>query len=115
MKSRCSAFLVVFLTVSSLVAHDEKWPSTARGGPSSAPAGDVKGQQSLINDIRRTLAENHLASSLKHIEILPTSDGGVMLQGTVSSFEEKTKIAFVAAKLAGVGKVDDHLEISSGR
>jgi len=70
--------------------------------------GDVK----ITREIRRKIVHDKTLSTSAHNVKIVTIDGVVTLRGPVASTEEKAVIGEAAKKVAGVGKVDNQLEIA---
>jgi len=71
-------------------------------------AADVK----ITAAIRRAIVKDDSLSLNAHNVKIITRDGLVTLRGPVKSAAERTKIAHLAEKAAGVKRVDDQLEIN---
>jgi hyperosmotically inducible protein len=71
-------------------------------------AADVK----VTAAIRRAIVNDHSLSVNAHNVKIITRDGIVTLRGPVKSAAERTTIAQLAEKTAGVKRVDDQLEIN---
>ena len=71
-------------------------------------AADVK----ITAAIRRAIVKDDSLSLNAHNVKIITRDGLVTLRGPVKSAAERTKIAHLAEKTAGVKRVDDQLEIN---
>ena len=66
----------------------------------------------ITKQIRRSLmADKSLSTTARNVKVI-TIDGTVTLRGPVNSEHEKTAIADKAVQIAGVGHVNDQLEIA---
>ena len=66
----------------------------------------------ITKQIRRALmADKSLSTTARNVKVI-TIDGSVTLRGPVNSEHEKMVIADKAQQIAGVGHVDDQLEIA---
>jgi osmotically-inducible protein OsmY len=73
--------------------------------------GASEGDRSITRDIRQALtADDELSTNAKNVKIV-TQDGIVTLRGPVKNAREKTTIAGIARRAAGVKRVDDQLEV----
>lgn len=69
----------------------------------------------ITQRIRQAIvAQDDLSLNARNVKII-TIDGVVTLRGPVDSPTEKAAIANLAAQSAGVRRVDDQLEVASGR
>ena len=66
----------------------------------------------ITRDIRKQLvADESLSTNAHNVKVI-TVDGVVTLRGPVASAAEKSRVADMAAKVAGAGKVRDQLEVA---
>ena len=66
----------------------------------------------ITREIRRSVvSDQQLSTNARNIKII-TIDGAVTLRGTVNSEQEKADIQAKAARLAGIDRVNDQLEIA---
>jgi osmotically-inducible protein OsmY len=73
--------------------------------------GTTEGDRTITQEIRKQVTDrDELSTNAKNIKII-TVDGVVTLRGPVKSSGEKTTIAGIARKAAGVKRVDDQLEV----
>ena len=70
-----------------------------------------KGDVELTRKIRREVVKDDSLSMLAHNVKIISAGGSVTLRGPVKTQEEKTVIASKAEAIAGVGKVNDQLEV----
>jgi osmotically-inducible protein OsmY len=71
-----------------------------------------KSDVEVTQKIRKQVVDDDSLSTLAHNVKIITVDGIVTLRGPVKSEAEKERIASVAKKIAGPGKVKDNLEIA---
>src|SRR5262245_18542841 len=84
-----------------------------RNGKTVTPMdqGSSQGNRTITQEIRKQITDNdQLSTNAKNVKIV-TVDGVVTLRGPVKSPEEKTTIASIARKAAGVKRVDDQIEV----
>ena len=73
--------------------------------------GGSEADRNITAEIRKAVvADDSLSMNAHNVKII-TRDGVVTLRGPVKSSEEKMAVASAAAKIAGVKKVDDQLEV----
>jgi hyperosmotically inducible periplasmic protein len=65
-------------------------------------------------DVRKQIVGSDMSTDAKNVKII-TENGHVTLRGPVKSANEKTQIEKIALQVAGEGKVDNQLEVASGR
>jgi len=66
----------------------------------------------MTRQIRRALmADKSLSTTARNVKVI-TIDGTVTLRGPVNSEHEKAVVADKAVQIAGIGHVDDQLEIA---
>ena len=63
-------------------------------------------------DIRKRIVDSEFSSNATNVKVV-TVDGHVTLRGPVKSQVEKEAIARIATEIAGVGNVDDQLEVET--
>ena len=63
---------------------------------------------------QRIVDQDGFSVNAKNVKVI-TQNGVVTLRGPVASLEEKTQIAAITAEAAGVKRVDNQLEVESGR
>ena len=63
---------------------------------------------------QRIVEQEGFSVNAKNVKVI-TQDGVVTLRGPVASVEEKTQIAAITAEATGVKRVDNQLEVESGR
>ena len=73
--------------------------------------GGSEADRNITAEIRKAVVANDDLSMNAHNVKIITRDGVVTLRGPVKSSEEKMAVASAAAKIAGVKKVDDQLEV----
>ena len=86
-----------------------------RAGSTLTPGDQSKSQADLdlTQRVRQAVvADPSLSTSAHNIKII-TVDGVVTLRGPVASEQEKTKIITTAQQIAGVKKVENHLEVAT--
>jgi len=113
--------LIVLLLASTAVAlaqtSDEqatKPDNTKKNATEQKTAEEQGGSatdREMTKNIRREMVKNDSLSSMAKNTKVITVGGNVTLRGPVHSEEEKTTIASIAEKIAGKGKVTNHLEI----
>lgn len=82
---------------------------TLTSGDQSDKPADI----SLTQKIRQAVvADDSLSIMAKNVKII-TVDGVVTLRGPVKSDQERKQIDAMAVKLAGAGKVQNHLEVAA--
>ncbi|MEX0677423.1 MAG: BON domain-containing protein [Pirellulales bacterium] len=64
----------------------------------------------ITANIRRQVVDTEMSVNAQNVKIM-TQDGKVTLRGPVKSDDEKKKIEDIALAVAGVGKVDNQLEV----
>jgi hyperosmotically inducible periplasmic protein len=86
-----------------------------RGGATVTPEdqGGKAGDREITAAVRRAIVKDEALSLNAHNVKIITRDGIVTLRGPVKSAAERTKIAQLAEKTAGVKRVDDQLEINA--
>lgn len=73
--------------------------------------GGSEADRTITQQIRKTIVDDDdMSTNAKNVKII-TVDGVVTLRGPVRTAAEKTSIASVAQKTAGVKRVDDQLEV----
>jgi osmotically-inducible protein OsmY len=73
--------------------------------------GGSEGDRTITAEIRKQIVDNDsLSTNAKNVKII-TQDGVVTLRGPVKSPDEKTTVAGIARKAAGVKRVDDQIEV----
>ncbi len=73
--------------------------------------GGSEADRTITQNIRKTIVGNDdMSTNAKNVKII-TVDGVVTLRGPVKTAAEKTSIASLAQKTAGVKRVDDQLEV----
>ena len=73
--------------------------------------GSSEGDRTITQEIRRQITDrDELSTNAKNIKII-TIDGVVTLRGPVKNETEKTTVAGIARKAAGVKRVDDQIEV----
>ena len=76
----------------------------------SNAAADLK----ITADIRQALVKDKsFTMTATNIKIITTAGGRVTLRGPVATGDEKTKIFQIAESVAGVGKVENQLEVKA--
>ncbi|MEW6271594.1 MAG: BON domain-containing protein [Thermodesulfobacteriota bacterium] len=85
-----------------------------RDDASVTPMDQGNSEQDLktTQQIRREVVSDDNLSTKAHNVKIVTNNGVVTLRGPVESAEEKERIASVAKKVAGEGKVRDQLEVA---
>ena len=71
-----------------------------------------KSDAEITRQIRRAIVKDDSLSTNAHNVKIITNGGVVTLRGPVASVNEKTMVATMAAKIGGVGKVDNQLEVA---
>jgi len=82
--------------------------STLTTGDQSGNESDIK----LTQQIRKEVVANDSLSMLGHNVKIISNNGVVTLRGPVKSEVEKQQIATTAERIAGAGRVQNHLEIA---
>jgi len=87
----------------------------AKSKTSSISETDLSERKALDNDLTRRIqidliTNENLESNPKYIHIV-TVDGGLTLQGHVTSSAEKKKIEKIAKKIIGAKEIDNQLEV----
>jgi hyperosmotically inducible protein len=73
--------------------------------------GGSEGDRTITAEIRKMITDNDgLSTNAKNVKVI-TQDGVVTLRGPVKNAQEKTTVAGIARKAAGVKRVDDQLEV----
>jgi len=73
--------------------------------------GGSAGDRTITAEIRKQITDDAaLSMNAKNVKVI-TQDGVVTLRGPVKSAQEKTAVAGIARKAAGVKRVDDQLEV----
>ena len=73
--------------------------------------GGSKGDRTITAEIRKQITDNDaLSMNAKNVKVI-TQDGVVTLRGPVKNAQEKTTVASIARKAAGVKRVDDQIEV----
>jgi osmotically-inducible protein OsmY len=73
--------------------------------------GATEGDRTITAEIRKQITDNDgLSMNAKNVKVI-TQDGVVTLRGPVKNAQEKTTVAGIARKAAGVKRVDDQLEV----
>ena len=80
------------------------------GMPTSGDQSESEQDRKLSQKIRQAIvADDSLSTSAHNVKII-TIDGVVTLRGPVKNAEERNAIGATAVKIAGAGKVKNHLE-----
>jgi osmotically-inducible protein OsmY len=75
--------------------------------------GGSEADRTITQQIRQgVVADNSLSVTAKNVKII-TQDGVVTLRGPVNNAQERTDIALMAGKVAGVTRVDNQLELTA--
>ena len=75
--------------------------------------GGSEADRTITQQIRKEIvADDQLSTNAKNVKII-TIDGVVTLRGPVKNPAERTTIAGIARKTAGVKRVDDQIEVES--
>jgi hyperosmotically inducible periplasmic protein len=75
--------------------------------------GGSEADREITQQIRKVVvADDDLSMNAKNVKII-TVDGVVTLRGPVKTAAEKTKIASVSSKAAGVKRVDNQIEVEA--
>ncbi len=104
-------------SVAAVKSHDARKDNSVinerdRAGATKTPL-DQKENQSDIDitaKIRKRVVEIKMSSNAHNSKII-TADGKVTLRGPVSTVDEKERIEQIATDVAGVGNVDNQLEV----
>ena len=73
--------------------------------------GGSEGDRTITAEIRKQITDNDgLSTNAKNVKVI-TQDGVVTLRGPVKTAQEKTTVAGIARKAAGVKRVDDQIEV----
>jgi hyperosmotically inducible periplasmic protein len=73
--------------------------------------GATEGDRTITAEIRKQITDDDaLSVNAKNVKVI-TQDGVVTLRGPVKNAQEKTTVAGIARKAAGVKRVDDQLEV----
>jgi len=73
--------------------------------------GGSEGDRTITAEIRKQITDSDaLSMNAKNVKII-TQDGVVTLRGPVKTTQEKTTVAGIARKAAGVKRVDDQIEV----
>ena len=73
--------------------------------------GGSEGDRTITAEIRKQITDSDaLSMNAKNVKII-TQDGVVTLRGPVKNAQEKTTVAGIARKAAGVKRVDDQIEV----
>src|SRR4029453_18955816 len=94
---------------------DNSKRNVADRNEASVTPGDQGGSDAdiaITREIRKSVVDQDGLS--KNVKIV-TSDGVVTLRGPVAAPAEKERIASIAAKVDGVKRVDDQLEVDASR
>ncbi len=83
--------------------------SAVTPGMQSADPADVETTRKIRKEITE---DDSLSTNAKNVKII-TQEGKVTLRGPVNSPDEKTKVAKKAEQIAGIGKVENELEVKS--
>ena len=111
----CGAFVMAGVILSAQVKPDN---SATNKGDQRAGAVTADQQSNGRSDlqtsqaIRRAIVADKSLSAYAHNVKIITNGGVVTLRGPVASVNEKTMVASMAAKIGGVGKVDNQLEVA---
>ena len=84
-----------------------------RGDHTTTPMdqGGSEGDRTITAEIRKQITDNDaLSMNAKNVKVI-TQGGVVTLRGPVKTATEKTTVAGIARKAAGVKRVDDQLEV----
>lgn len=99
---------------SAVTAPDNSAVNTRDRAPGSMTAdqqSNAKGDVELTRRIRRAVVKDSSLSVLAHNVKIISSNGSVTLRGPVKTEGEKVAIASKAKAIAGVGNVNDQLEV----
>ena len=73
--------------------------------------GGSEGDRTITAEIRKQITDSDaLSMNAKNVKII-TQNGVVTLRGPVKTTQEKTTVAGIARKAAGVKRVDDQIEV----
>jgi osmotically-inducible protein OsmY len=111
--------LAVILCGSSFADDQKEIPDAGSANATRTPIGratvnreDAPDGARVIEQIRNALSSDEkLSASGRNVKLIATPEGRVTLEGAVRSADEKNKIAFLAAKIAGPGMVENQLSI----
>jgi osmotically-inducible protein OsmY len=98
------------------VPRDNTAVNTRDRAPDAMTAGQQSNSKSdleLTAEIRRAVVKDDSLSMLAHNVKIVSTNGNVVLRGPVNTEAEKASIASKAQTIAGVGKVDNQLEVKS--
>jgi hyperosmotically inducible periplasmic protein len=98
------------------VAPDNSAINVRDRNPGAMTAGQQSNNKSdveLTRQIRRAVVKDDSLSMMAHNVKIMSANGDVTLRGPVKSAGERTAIASKAQAIAGVGKVDNQLEVKS--
>ncbi len=105
------------MTGSLLLAAPPLRVDAAQGSPQAGQTADEQSQTkpdlALAQRIRQAITKDKTLSVDAHNCKVITQKGQVRLRGPVASEAEKTRVAAIAAKIAGSGKVTNELTIKS--
>lgn len=87
----------------------DRAPDAMTAGQQSNASSDVE----LTREIRRAVVKDDSLSMMAHNVKIISTGGNVILRGPVKTEQEKTVIASKAQAVAGVGKVDNQLEVEA--
>jgi len=77
--------------------------------------GGSEADRAITQEIRKAIVDrNSFSMDAKNVKII-TRDGVVTLRGPVKTSEEKSTIASLSSKTAGVKRVDNQLEVEASR
>jgi osmotically-inducible protein OsmY len=78
----------------------------------SGDQSETKADIAVTQKIRQAVvADDSLSTNAHNVKII-TANGAVTLRGPVKNDDERKKIAAMAEQVAGVGKVQNHLEVA---
>jgi hyperosmotically inducible periplasmic protein len=86
----------------------------AQAGQTADEQSQTKADLALVQRIRQAIVKDKTLSLAAHNCKVITQKGHVRLRGEVESDEEKGRVAAIATKIAGTGKVTNELTIKSG-
>jgi hyperosmotically inducible protein len=84
----------------------------AEGAKTADQQSNSKADLEITRKIRRAIVEDKSLSTSAHNVKIVTVDGVVTLRGPVVSSEERASVAAKAKKVAGVGKVENQIEVA---
>ena len=125
LSSLMKQFLALTIAIVSAVgtgplfaAQSTSQPATARtpvaqAGQTADEQSQTKADLALVQRIRQAIVKDKTLSLAAHNCKVITQKGHVRLRGEVESDEEKGRVAAIATKIAGTGKVTNELTIKS--